>query len=95
MGRALIRQPQHIYSVYQNNDKFSSSDATGAARCVFHSSVIVARLLPITLGQVFQRIDVVSKDFGNIVDVELGGPWLLLPVEIDKSETIINVQPWK
>uniref|UniRef100_A0A0E0PKE2 Uncharacterized protein n=1 Tax=Oryza rufipogon TaxID=4529 RepID=A0A0E0PKE2_ORYRU len=42
----------------------------------------VARLLPITLGQVFQRIDVVSKDFGNIVDVELGGPWLLLPVEV-------------
>ncbi|KAB8098820.1 hypothetical protein EE612_028484, partial [Oryza sativa] len=42
----------------------------------------VARLLPITLGQVFQRIDVVSKDFGNIVDVELGGLWLLLPVEV-------------
>uniref|UniRef100_A0A0D9ZX62 Plastid lipid-associated protein/fibrillin conserved domain-containing protein n=1 Tax=Oryza glumipatula TaxID=40148 RepID=A0A0D9ZX62_9ORYZ len=42
----------------------------------------VARLLPITLGQVFKRIDVVSKDFGNIVDVELGGPWLLLPVEV-------------
>jgi hypothetical protein len=32
--------------------------------------------------QVFQRIDVVSKDFGNIVDVELGGLWLLLPVEV-------------
>uniref|UniRef100_I1PTI1 Plastid lipid-associated protein/fibrillin conserved domain-containing protein n=1 Tax=Oryza glaberrima TaxID=4538 RepID=I1PTI1_ORYGL len=42
----------------------------------------VARLLPITLGQVFQRIDVVSKDFDNIVDVELGGPWPLPPMEL-------------
>nr|AAR26484.1 harpin binding protein 1 [Oryza sativa Indica Group] len=40
------------------------------------------RLLPITLGQVFQRIDVVSKDFDNIVDVELGAPWPLPPVEL-------------
>uniref|UniRef100_A0A0D9ZVY8 Uncharacterized protein n=1 Tax=Oryza glumipatula TaxID=40148 RepID=A0A0D9ZVY8_9ORYZ len=31
---------------------------------------------------VFQRIDVVSKDFDNIVDVELGGPWPLPPVEL-------------
>ncbi|KAJ6689233.1 hypothetical protein OIU85_005616 [Salix viminalis] len=30
------------------------------------------RLLPITLGQVFQRIDVLSKDFDNIVELELG-----------------------
>lgn len=32
------------------------------------------RLLPITLGQVFQRIDVVSHDFDNIVELELGAP---------------------
>lgn len=39
------------------------------------------RLLPITLGQVFQRIDVVSEDFDNIVELELGAPWPLPPVE--------------
>ncbi|KAI3469791.1 hypothetical protein Pfo_026454 [Paulownia fortunei] len=40
------------------------------------------RLLPITLGQVFQRIDVFSKDFDNIVELELGAPWPLPPVEV-------------
>ncbi|XP_074319504.1 plastid-lipid-associated protein 6, chloroplastic [Silene latifolia] len=40
------------------------------------------RLLPITLGQVFQRIDVVSKDFDNIVDIELGAPWPFPPLEL-------------
>ncbi|GLU08199.1 hypothetical protein SLE2022_251230 [Rubroshorea leprosula] len=40
------------------------------------------RLLPITLGQVFQRIDVLSKDFDNIVDLELGAPWPLPRVEV-------------
>ncbi|GLT42131.1 hypothetical protein SLA2020_161500 [Shorea laevis] len=40
------------------------------------------RLLPITLGQVFQRIDILSKDFDNIVDLELGVPWPLPPVEV-------------
>lgn len=39
------------------------------------------RLLPITLGQVFQRIDVVSNDFDNIVELELGAPWPLPPLE--------------
>lgn len=39
------------------------------------------RLLPITLGQVFQRIDVLSKDFDNIVELELGAPWPFPPVE--------------
>ncbi|KAJ9541872.1 hypothetical protein OSB04_028378 [Centaurea solstitialis] len=39
------------------------------------------RLLPITLGQVFQRIDTVSKDFDNIVELQLGAPWPLPPVE--------------
>ncbi|XP_066342728.1 plastid-lipid-associated protein 6, chloroplastic-like [Miscanthus floridulus] len=39
------------------------------------------RLLPITLGQVFQRIDVVSCDFDNIVELELGAPWPLPPLE--------------
>ncbi|KAE8670409.1 putative plastid-lipid-associated protein 6 [Hibiscus syriacus] len=40
------------------------------------------RLLPVTLGQVFQRIDVVSKDFDNIAEVELGAPWPLPPLEV-------------
>ncbi|KAL9271656.1 Plastid-lipid-associated protein 6, chloroplastic-like protein, partial [Drosera capensis] len=40
------------------------------------------RLLPITLGQVFQRIDTVSKDFDNIVELELGAPWPFPPVEV-------------
>ncbi|XP_065861852.1 plastid-lipid-associated protein 6, chloroplastic isoform X1 [Euphorbia lathyris] len=39
------------------------------------------RLLPITLGQVFQRIDVLSRDFDNIVELELGAPWPIPPVE--------------
>ncbi|KAL2530300.1 plastid-lipid-associated protein 6 [Forsythia ovata] len=39
------------------------------------------RLLPITLGQVFQRIDIFSKDFDNIVELELGAPWPFPPVE--------------
>ncbi|XP_056165880.1 plastid-lipid-associated protein 6, chloroplastic [Syzygium oleosum] len=40
------------------------------------------RLLPITLNQVFQRIDVLSKDFDNIVELELGAPWPLPPIEV-------------
>ncbi|KAL9408403.1 hypothetical protein AB3S75_046878 [Citrus x aurantiifolia] len=40
------------------------------------------RLLPITLGQVFQRIDILSKDFDNIAELELGVPWPLPPVEV-------------
>ncbi|XP_002528825.2 plastid-lipid-associated protein 6, chloroplastic [Ricinus communis] len=40
------------------------------------------RLLPITLGQVFQRIDVLNKDFDNIVELQLGAPWPLPPVEV-------------
>ncbi|KAK4787943.1 hypothetical protein SAY86_011776 [Trapa natans] len=40
------------------------------------------RLLPITLGQVFQRIDVFSKDFDNIVELELGAPWPLPPAQV-------------
>ncbi|KNA24114.1 hypothetical protein SOVF_018780 [Spinacia oleracea] len=42
----------------------------------------IGRLLPITLGQVYQRIDVFSKDFDNIVEIELGAPWPLPPVEV-------------
>lgn len=42
----------------------------------------LGRFLPITLGQVFQRIDTLSKDFDNIVDLQLGAPWPLPPVEI-------------
>ncbi|OVA02357.1 Plastid lipid-associated protein/fibrillin conserved domain [Macleaya cordata] len=40
------------------------------------------RLLPITLGQVFQRIDIFSKDFDNIVELQLGAPWPLPPIEV-------------
>ncbi|CAM8979467.1 unnamed protein product [Rhodiola kirilowii] len=40
------------------------------------------RLLPITLGQVFQRIDILSKDFDNIVELELGAPWPFPPIEV-------------
>lgn len=32
--------------------------------------------------QVFQRIDILSKDFDNIVELELGAPWPLPPVEV-------------
>lgn len=39
------------------------------------------RLIPVTLGQVFQRIDVFSKDFDNIAEVEIGAPWPLPPLE--------------
>ncbi|KAK6914116.1 Plastid lipid-associated protein/fibrillin conserved domain [Dillenia turbinata] len=42
----------------------------------------IGRLLPITLGQVFQRIDILSKDFDNIVELQLGAPWPLPPVEV-------------
>ncbi|AES61080.1 putative plastid lipid-associated protein/fibrillin [Medicago truncatula] len=42
----------------------------------------IGRLLPITLGQVFQRIDILSKDFDNIVDLQLGAPWPLPPLEV-------------
>lgn len=36
----------------------------------------------LVLHQVFQRIDVVSKDFDNIVELELGAPWPLPPIEV-------------
>ncbi|TKY51905.1 plastid-lipid-associated protein 6 [Spatholobus suberectus] len=42
----------------------------------------IGRLLPITLGQVFQRIDIFSKDFDNIVELQLGAPWPLPPLEV-------------
>ncbi|KAM0038050.1 putative plastid-lipid-associated protein [Helianthus debilis subsp. tardiflorus] len=42
----------------------------------------IGRLLPITLGQVFQRIDILSKDFDNIVELELGAPWPLQPIDV-------------
>lgn len=32
--------------------------------------------------QVFQRIDTVSKDFDNIVELELGAPWPLPPIQV-------------
>ncbi|CAN6481074.1 unnamed protein product [Victoria cruziana] len=42
----------------------------------------VGRLLPLTLGQVSQRIDVVSKDFDNIVELLIGTPWPIPPFEV-------------
>lgn len=35
-----------------------------------------------SLKQVFQRIDTVSKDFDNIVELELGVPWPLEPIQV-------------
>lgn len=32
-------------------------------------------------GKVFQRIDILSKDFDNIVELQLGTPWPLPSVE--------------
>ncbi|GFP85836.1 probable plastid-lipid-associated protein 6 chloroplastic [Phtheirospermum japonicum] len=66
-----------------------SSRTLGGSR----SGPPTGRLLPITLGQeinevldacsvVFQRIDVFSKDFDNIVELELGAPWPLPPLEV-------------
>ncbi|KAI3984714.1 hypothetical protein MKX01_039331 [Papaver californicum] len=46
-----------------------------------HPGPPIGRLLPITLGQVFQRIDIFSKDFDNIVELQLGAPWPLPPIE--------------
>ncbi|XP_057459715.1 plastid-lipid-associated protein 6, chloroplastic-like [Actinidia eriantha] len=42
----------------------------------------IGRLLPITISQVFQRIDILSNDFDNIVELELGTPWPFPPVEV-------------
>ena len=36
----------------------------------------------ISFYQVFQRIDIVSKDFDNIVELRLGAPWPIPPVEL-------------
>lgn len=36
----------------------------------------------ISFYQVFQRIDIVSKDFDNIVDLQIGAPWPLPPIEL-------------
>ncbi|KAG6491570.1 plastid-lipid-associated protein 6, chloroplastic-like [Zingiber officinale] len=41
----------------------------------------IGRLIPLTLGQVFQRIDIFNKDFDNIVELQLGTPWPLPPIE--------------
>lgn len=49
-----------------------------------YDSLTVHLILDIELitDQVFQRIDIVSKDFDNIVELELGAPWPLPPVEV-------------
>ncbi|XP_078148204.1 plastid-lipid associated protein PAP / fibrillin family protein [Carex rostrata] len=41
----------------------------------------IGRLLPITLGLVFQRIDVLSKDFDNIVELQFATPWPIPPIQ--------------
>ncbi|XP_057855031.2 plastid-lipid-associated protein 6, chloroplastic isoform X2 [Cryptomeria japonica] len=38
--------------------------------------------LPLTLGQVFQRIDVVRREFDNIVNLQIGTLWPLPPIEV-------------
>lgn len=38
--------------------------------------------LPLTLGQVFQRIDIVGREFDNIVNLQIGTPWPLPPIEV-------------
>lgn len=35
--------------------------------------------------QVFQRIDVVSKDFDNIVELQFGTPWPLQQIEAEAT----------
>ncbi|XP_059632328.1 plastid-lipid-associated protein 6, chloroplastic [Cornus florida] len=42
----------------------------------------IGRLVPLTLGQVFQRIDIFSKDFDNIVELQLGVPWPIPTVQL-------------
>ncbi|WOL05180.1 putative plastid-lipid-associated protein 6, chloroplastic [Canna indica] len=41
----------------------------------------IGRLIPISLGQAFQRIDIVSNDFDNIVELQFGTPWPFPQVE--------------
>jgi hypothetical protein len=60
---------------------FSSGFATGSLGGE-RPGPPVGRLLPLTLGQVYQRIDVASKELDNIVDLRVGTPWPLPPVEV-------------
>jgi hypothetical protein len=45
----------------------------------------LGRLVPLTLGQVYQRIDVASKELDNIVDLRIGTPWPLPPIEVEAT----------
>ncbi|KAG2558539.1 plastid-lipid-associated protein 6, chloroplastic-like [Panicum virgatum] len=74
LGRDLDRLQGRWRLVYSS--AFSSRTLGGS-----RPGPPTGRLLPITLGQVFQRIDVVSRDLDNIVELELGAPWPLPPVE--------------
>lgn len=38
--------------------------------------------LPLTLGQVYQRIEVFAKELDNIVELRVGTPWPLPPLEV-------------
>ncbi|KAL9270019.1 Plastid-lipid-associated protein 6, chloroplastic-like protein [Drosera capensis] len=61
--------------------KWKLISSSSLSSCTFGGSrpgPPTGRLLPITLGQVFQRSDTVSKDFDNIVELELGAPWPFL-----------------
>ncbi|KAG2563007.1 hypothetical protein PVAP13_8KG311450 [Panicum virgatum] len=74
LGRDLDRLQGRWRLVYSS--AFSSRTLGGS-----RPGPPTGRLLPITLGQVFQRVDVVSRDLDNIVELELGAPWPLPPLE--------------
>eukprot|EP00252_Welwitschia_mirabilis_P003257 TRINITY_DN13350_c0_g1_i1.p1 TRINITY_DN13350_c0_g1~~TRINITY_DN13350_c0_g1_i1.p1 ORF type:complete len:265 (-),score=40.23 TRINITY_DN13350_c0_g1_i1:341-1135(-) len=38
--------------------------------------------LPLTLGQVFQRIDTITNDFDNVVNLRIGTPWPFPEIEV-------------
>ncbi|KAK0608597.1 hypothetical protein LWI29_033063 [Acer saccharum] len=65
-----------------NTDDLQKADAAAKELEAVGGLVDLSVAAPITLGQVFQRIDVLSKDFDNIVELELGAPWPLPPVEV-------------
>lgn len=50
-------------------------------RIVYYSDLWAERL-EYALQQVYQRIDIVSRELDNIVDLRFGTPWPLLPLEV-------------
>lgn len=59
----------------------NATDSTCSLKLKFHLLPILSNCL-LYLGQVFQRIDIVSKDFDNIVELQLGTPWPLPRLEV-------------